>query len=1075
MKNLILLSLIGLFIMFSCTEQKTFKQPQKLLTEYQSNPIGLDVPAPRLSWFVNDTTRGAKQSAYHIIVSASLKQLKKDIGDVWDSKKVESDQSRLVKYAGPATESRKIYFWKVKTWDQDGNESSWSEPATWEMGLLNREDWKAGWIGLDVELDRSEQEKYGNWIWHPDEKGLNIPIYIRKSFTLPEDKTVRKAMLSVTADNEFESWVNGIERGKGDDWQRFYSRDITKDLVEGVNILSFSAMTTQPENCGLIFYLDLVFADGTNEYISSDDACDVSLNAPRGWQKMEFPAESWISAEIIAPYGEGYWGPLDAPGPVPRSTLLRKEFTASNSVKKARAYVTGLGNYELYINGEKIGRDLLTPGWTDYRDRVQYQVYDITDKIQSGENAAGMFLGNMWWSSGLGWMGGRKYSSGPVRGLCQIELEYKDGSTEIIPTDNTWTGHKSPITDNSIYQGEKYDARLEIDGWCVPGLDEADWEAVTHYTEEDTLILSAQAGPPIRIAKKMEPVSVTEVGPGKFVYDMGTNLVGFARLMVQGDAGTKVTLRFAELLHEDGTVAQENLRSAKATDKYILKGGDMETWQPRFTYHGFRYVQVEGFPGTPTKESLTALQIYSSAPVTGKFECSNEIINKVWGNILNGQKGNMHSVPTDCPQRDERLGWTGDAQMFAPTANYNMNMARFFSKWMIDITDSQDEEEGWVYDVNPGIVVEGPGKPAWGDAITVVPWMVYKFYGDKRVLENNYEGMKAWVEYMRRNAKDNLYIFDQNGWHGYGDWISVVPSPGAPISAEYYFYSTKLVAKTAKIIGRDEDAKEYKDLAGQIAEAVNKEFFNQVTNNYQEATQTANLLPLAFGMVPDELEQNVADNIAANVIKRGKHPSTGFLGTGYILPMLSDYGYHDLAYEVASQTTYPSWGYMVENGATSMWELWNSDSEPPEGMNSRNHFALGSCGEWFYAYLAGIRPDLKNPGFKHSIIAPKPAGDLTYAIGEIVTGYGLLKCHWQKTDDGLRMIVLVPPNTSATIKIPVKGYNNPTILENEMIIFNAGGAATPLPGGMEFVDAGPDEVVFQAGSGNYLITVYDIQ
>jgi alpha-L-rhamnosidase len=502
----------------------------------------------------------------------------------------------------------------------------------------------------------------------------------------------------------------------------------------------------------------------------------------------------------------------------------------------------------------------------------------------------------------------------------------------------------------------------------------------------------------------------------------------------------------------------------------------MEVWQPRFTYHGYRYVQVEGFPGTPTKENLTALQFYSSAKTTGKFECSNETINKVWANILNGQKSNMHSVPTDCPQRDERLGWTGDAQIFAPTANYNMNMARFWAKWMIDITDSQDEEEGYVTDVNPVIVVEGVGKPAWADAITVVPWMVYKFYGDKTIMENNYEGMKAWVEYMRRNAINNIYIFNRDGdWHGYGDWISVVPSPGAPISAEYYFYSTKLLAKTAKLLGKEDDAAEYKELAGQIAEAVNNEFFDPTTNNYLEGTQTANLLPLAFGIVPEELRQKVADNIAANVIEREKHPSTGFLGTGYILPMLSEYGYHELAYETAIQTTYPSWGYMVESGATSIWELWNSDTEPPDRMNSRNHFALGSCGEWYFAYLAGIRPDLKNPGFKHSIIAPKPAGDLTFAHGETETGYGLLKCHWQKTDEGLRMIVLIPPNTNATIKVPVKGYNNPTILESENTLYNAGTAVSPLPEGFEFVEDGPEEIVFQATAGNYVITVYDVQ
>jgi len=397
------------------------------------------------------------------------------------------------------------------------------------------------------------------------------------------------------------------------------------------------------------------------------------------------------------------------------------------------------------------------------------------------------------------------------------------------------------------------------------------------------------------------------------VFDMGINMVGMVRLKVRGDSGTRVTLRFAELLHDDGTVAQENLRSAKSTDYYILKGLGEEVWNPLFTYHGFRYVQLEGYPGTPVTETLTGLQIYSSAPETGKFECSNDLLNRIWQIIINSQKGNMYSVPTDCPQRDERLGWTGDAQMFAPTANYNMNMAPFFTKWVRDMTDSQTEE-GWICDVNPAIVVGGPGKPAWGDAITVVPWMVYKFYGDKKILENSYEAMKAWVEYMRRESRDNLYIFDQNGWGGYGDWIAVVESPRAPISVAYFYYSTTLLAKTAEVIGKHDDAVTYNALAEEIRTAFNKKFLNLKTLNYQGATQTANLLPLVFGITQDEYRKKVVSNIAADVIKRGKHPSTGFLGTGYILPVLSEWGYHDLAYEVATQTSYPSWGYMVEKG-----------------------------------------------------------------------------------------------------------------------------------------------------------------
>jgi alpha-L-rhamnosidase len=652
-----------------------------------------------------------------------------------------------------------------------------------------------------------------------------------------------------------------------------------------------------------------------------------------------------------------------------------------------------------------------------------------------------------------------------VRGLCQVEIEYTNGTRSLIVTDESWKAHTSPIIENTIYNGETYDARLEIDGWSSPGLDDSGWSGASVFNEQDNLILSAQSGPPIRIMKEIVPLSVTEAGPGKFVFDMGINMVGIANLKVSGEAGTKITLRFAELLHDDGTVAQENLRSAKATDYYILKGAGEETWHPWFTYHGFRYVQIEGYPGTPDKESITGLQMYSSAPDIGQFECSNDLLNRIWQNVLNGQRGNMYSVPTDCPQRDERLGWTGDAQMFSPTANYNMNMAPFFTKWVRDMTDSQTKE-GWICDVNPAIVVGGPGKPAWGDAITVVPWMVYKFYGDKKILENSYEGMKAWVEYMKRESKGNLYIFDQNGWGGYGDWIAVVESPRAPISAAYYYYSTTLLAKTAEVIGKHDDAVAYSALAGEIKSAFNKKYLDRRTFNYMGATQTANLLPLAFGITPDEYRQKVVDNIASDVVKRGKHVSTGFLGTGYILPVLSEWGFHELAYEVATQTTYPSWGYMVEKGATSMWELWNSDTEPPDQMNSRNHFALGSVVEWYYANLAGIRPDEAEPGFKHSIIAPMPADELTWAEGKTETVYGPISCNWYRTDSGIKIDISIPPNTSATVKLPVHGMITPKISESGSVIFS-NGAPVNLPEGLKFIEAAESAIIFEAGSGTY--------
>lgn len=1062
-----ILIILVTMVLFSCSRTEPFKQPGNLLCEYRINPLGIDDMQPRFYWHFNDSTRGAVQTAYHVLVASDPKLLKRNTGDIWDSKKTESQQSAHITYQGPPLESRKKYFWKVMTWDKEDKPSEWSETASWEMGLLSKDDWKAKWIGMDIIVEESAFDKYGKWIGHPEVPSGNKALYFRKTFTVPENKTPRKAiMITYSKNNSYGRFsINGKSFGENKFTDGSSLFDLSGSLIPGKNLLAFSISNTEDQNCELIFSMEIIYQDGSVESISSDEDCKISEKLMSGWDRPGFNDSSWTNARVIKSFDLEDLNWLRSSRPAPRSTMIRKEFASSGKIKKARAYVTGLGNYKLFINGTVVGDDLLTPGWTDYPERIQYQVYDITELLLKGDNAVGLILGNMWWSSGLGWAGGTQYSSGPLRGLCQIEIESANGSVLTVVTDETWKAHLSPIVENTLYHGETYDARLEIEGWANPGLDESEWSDVKIFTEQNDVILSAESGPPIQIMQEINPISITEEEPGKFVFDMGTNMVGFVRLKVQGEAGTKITLRFAELLHDDGTVAQENLRSAKATDYYILKGTGEEIWHPWFTYHGFQYVQLEGYPGTPTTETLTGLQIYSGAAETGKFECSNELLNKIWQNILNGQKGNMHSVPTDCPQRDERLGWTGDAQMFAPTANYNMNMAPFFTKWVRDMTDSQTEE-GWICDVNPAIVVSGPGKPAWGDAITVVPWMVYKFYGDKKILENSYEGMKAWVEYMKRESKDNLYIFDQNGWGGYGDWIAVVESPRAPISVAYYFYSTSLLARTATVLGKSEDAERYETLAAEIAEAFNKKYLNTKTFNYPQGTQTANLLPVVFGITPDEFRNQVVKNIVSDVINRGRHPSTGFLGTGYILPVLSDFGYHDLAYEVAGQSTYPSWGYMVEKGATSMWELWNSDTEIPDQMNSRNHFALGSVGEWFYSYLAGIQPDPEEPGFKHSIIAPVPPDGLMWVEGKTETLYGSLSCNWYRTDSGLKIDISIPPNTWATIKLPVKGMITPEISESGNTVYSDGSPVN-LPEELKFIEAREDVIIFEAGSGNY--------
>ena len=900
---------LPLVLFFACKPaSEKLPAPVDLQTELQTNPLGIDRANPLFSWKMTQTRRGEAQSAYQVLVASSEDIIKKGQGDIWDSGKVDSDQSDYVKFSGAALKSKTTYYWKVKIWDEQGVETEFSEPATFEMGMMNPDDWQSTWI----EKDSGENPS--------------------------------------------------------------------------------------------------------------------------------------------------------------RSTMMRKEFELEAKPVKARLYVTGLGTYVFYVNGKKVGKDILTPGWTDYPKRIQYQVYDITDLLDKGKNAAGAMLGNAWWSGGLGW--GKnpedraRYSKGPMKLLAQLEIQMSDGSTEVVGTDSSWKWHDSPVISNSLYDGVYYDARLEQSGWEKAGFDDDKWQQAK-TTKDITAKLVRQQAPPIRVTEELKPVKITKLDNGHYVFDFGQNMVGWGKLKVKGDAGTKVELKYAELLHDDGSVAQENLRSAKGTDTYILKGEGEETWEPQFTYSGFRYVEVVGYPGEPSKDALTGEVFHTDAPWIGDFECSNEMINKINHLIIWGEKGNMMSVPTDCPQRDERLGWMGDAQMFAPTAFYNMDLTRFYQKWMKDITDSQDSS-GYVYDVNPAIVVGEPAKPGWGDAVVVVPWVTYKFSGDKRILEDNYDGMKAWVEFMRSKARNNLYIWSNpdSTFFGYGDWIAPVKSPAKPVGVSYYYYSTKLLSKIAGIIGNTSDARQYASLANDIAKAYQAKYYDPGKENYEGETQSANILPLEFGITPEDLRSRIAKNIAEDVQAHDDHVTTGFLGTGYILNLLSENGYHDLAYKLMTQTTYPSWGYMVDHGATTMWELWNSDTEPPDRMNSRNHYALGGIGEWCYGFIGGLRPDIDHPGWKKSIIAPMPVGDLTSARASVLTHYGKLSDSWKLENGTFTMDVVVPPNTSALIEFPKLKFEQPAITLDGKGIFENGAASKEVEG-VKFVSEDDSKIMFEVASGEY--------
>jgi alpha-L-rhamnosidase len=752
--------------------------------------------------------------------------------------------------------------------------------------------------------------------------------------------------------------------------------------------------------------------------------------------------------------------------PVP---LLRGRFQVEGRVKSARAYVSALGLYEMEINGRRVGDELFTPGWTSYKHRVQYQTYDVTEHLRRGENVAGAMLGDGWYRGYLAWNERRKIYGERVALLAQLRIVYEDGRVQVVGTDDTWKAARGPILMSEIYMGETYDARLQRPGWSAPGFDDGGWSGV-RLAPPNGIALIAPAGPPVRRIEEVRPAAIRTTPGGDTVVDFGQNLVGWVRLKVRGPAGTTVRLRHAEVLDKDGNFYTANLRAARQLVTYTLAGGAEEVYEPRFTFQGFRYVDVDGYPGELSTDSLTAVVVHSDMAVTGHFATSHPRLNQLQRNIVWGQKGNFLDVPTDCPQRDERLGWTGDAQVFARTAAFNMDVAAFFEKWLGDVAADQDDEGG-VPHVVPDVLTTpdrfAGASAAWADAAVIIPWTMYLSYGDTRVLERQYPSMKAWVEYMRSQAGPS-HLWN-TGRH-FGDWLAyAAPSsearsyPGATtgkdlIATAFFAHSTDLLQRTAAVLGRKEDAAEYAALRDRIGEAFRKEFVT-ASGRVGENTQTAYALALRFGLLPEELRAEAAGRLAADVRTR-RHLTTGFVGTPHLCHVLSDSGHLDVAYHLLNREAYPSWLYPVTQGATTIWERW--DGQKPDGtfqdaaMNSFNHYAYGAIGEWMYRVVAGIEIDPQEPGYEHVLIQPRPGGGLTWVEARLETMYGRVASSWKLAEGLFQLTVAVPPNARATVRLP--GATLADVTEGGRSLAASPGAAARQDGGA---------VVVEVGSGTY--------
>lgn len=723
----------------------------------------------------------------------------------------------------------------------------------------------------------------------------------------------------------------------------------------------------------------------------------------------------WVQSTVVG-----------GPRTIPPCPLLRKGFDLPAAALTARLYVTALGVFECHINGQRIGNDVFAPGHSEYTKHVQYLTYDVTPHLTQGNNCIGAILGDGWYSGHLHSDPRMRYGDRP-RLLAQLEITCADGSRHVINTDESWRfTDKGPIRASDIIQGEDYDARMEIPGWSAPGFDDRKWLMVETWDATAFTIVSKRM-PPVRRIQSLRPVREAFNPPRKgnrWIFDLGQNMVGRVRIKLRNTKpGQHITIRHAEML-DDGKLYVESLRSARATDYYTCRGAEEEIYEPYFTFHGFRYVEVTGLkpvPNVPPSDTVTGIVLHNDLEVTGSFECSDPMINQLQSNIRWGQKGNFLEIPTDCPQRDERLGWTGDAQVFIRTAAFNMDVASFFTKWMQDMSDSQFESGGIPSTIPFCVSIPNEGGAAWSDAVIICPWTVWRCFGDTRILADRYATMTKFIEYLKRISPGYIRLHEKPQFGGYGDWLNMdSPTPKDYIGTAYFAYCCELMSQVATALGKTDDAKAYASLRDEVKRAFRDKF--APGGKIEATSQTAYVLALHFDLLDEKDRPAAFEALVADIESRGRHLSTGFVGTPYLNHVLTRFGRPDLAFALLEQKTYPSWLYPITQGATTMWERWNAYTHEhgfgDAAMNSYNHYAYGAVGDWMYGTVAGIDLMSGTTAFKHIHIRPHVGGTLTHAKATLESPYGTIESGWRREGDRTTFNVTIPANTTATISLP---------------------------------------------------------
>lgn len=1044
-----------------------------LRCEYRRDPLGIDITAPRLSWKIDSDARDVAQTAYRVLVASDLKQLSEERADLWDSGRRESDQSILVPYEGKPLSSQQQCFWKVMVWDKSGAASEWSSPARWSIGLLNQNDWTAKWIGRD-EVPPPNELSPAQWIWYPDADPLqSAPVaarYFRTVIDLPADNAIATARALVTADNAAVVFVNGAEVGKIADYHTAAAFDIAGHLHSGKNVLALKAENFGKEanTAGLIGLVQITFADGgQRSIVTGSETWRTADKEQANWTAVDFDDSGWAQPVTLGPFGMAPWGEVGAPTDrrLP-ARMLRRAFQIGKPVRSAFVFMSGLGLSELYVNGARVGDHVLSPALSEYEKRVYYVTHEVTGMLRQGDNALGVQLGN-----------GRFYSPRPTsfvgmksygypKLLLQLHLEFEDGSTEVVVSDQQWKlSSDGPICANNEYDGEEYDARRELRDWTSSGFDDSTWESA-RIVKDPGGVLSAQMIEPIRVTETIKPKSVSSIGPGAYLVDMGQNMVGWCRVRLNGPAGSTMTMRHAETLKNDGSLYVANLRGAKAEYSYKLKGSGDEYCEPHFTYFGFRYAEVRGISGELTPNMIEGKVVHDAVESVGEFACSNETINAIYRNAVWGIRGNYRSVPTDCPQRDERQGWLGDRSEESRGEMYLYDLALFYEKWVQDMEDSQ-KDTGSVPDVAPPYYPFYTDNVTWPSSLIIIPGTLYEKYGDLRAIERHYPAMKRWIAHMQQYMKDDLMPRDE-----YGDWCVPPESQelihsndpnrktsGDLIGSAYFYHDLNLMARYATLLGKSDDAAQFNSLAEKMKTAFNSKYLNSQTGAYDNGTQTSCVLPLAFGLVPQDQRAAVVERLTKKItVESNGHIGTGLIGGQWLMRTLADNGRSDIGFTIATQRDYPSWGYMIDHGATTIWELWNGNTADP-AMNSHNHvMLLGDLLVWFYGYLAGIRPDPEAPGFKHFILKPVPVDGLHFVRATYRSPYGLIESEWKRDGDKFTWSVRVPPNSSADVYVPTTDPSS--ISESGNTETNAA-QVTP-------VSKQTDSVVYHVGAGGYV-------